>query len=423
MIRILSVMATALGNDNFVIELNRVRENVRSIFNEIMTNLRVREETFMGQLDNILLHYESYRTALDKYSEREKQVTRVRNLLLEGTLCSSGEVLMNEELLKEMQLELEMIRIPKEPRPVKFECVSYSIISEIRRLGKLVEQEIRILTDYEKKSNPTISIHEQTKVNEWFYRPRALAVDDATGNIYVIDRCRDCVQVLDRFGDYLFNFGGPKVAPFLVAVGGQRGIAIHNNSVLLSRGDSRRAPYNKVLEFKANGNFIAQVNRYNNGKWVYYCPGSMAFDKSNGDVYLLEFNSNSVHVITKEFAFKQQFGGGILKQPRDIKLTKEHIYVLDTNNRCLNVFSFELFRMKNVISRGIGMQVVNPYFFTIDSIKNVIISDCGSNSIRIFNPNFEFIHEIALDTSPMGISVDNEGRIIVLCQNYWLHIF
>ena len=423
MIRILSVMATALGNDNFVIELNRVRENVRSIFNEIMTNLRVREETFMGQLDNILLHYESYRTALDKYSEREKQVRRVRNLLLEGTLCSSGEVLMNEELLKEMQLELEMIRIPKEPRPVKFECVSYSIISEIRRLGKLVEQEIRILTDYEKKSNPTISIHEQTKVNEWFYRPRALAVDDATGNIYVIDRYRDCIQVLDRFGDYLFNFGGTKITHFLVAVGGQRGIAIHNNSVLLSKGDNQQFNYNKVLEFNANGNFIAPVNRYNNGKWVYYCPGSMAFDKSNGDVYFLELKSDSVHVITKEFALKQQFGGGILKQPRDIKLTREHIYVLDTNNRCLNVFSFEFFRMKNVISRGIGMQVVNPYFFTIDSIKNVIISDCGSNSIRIFNPNFEFIHEIALDTSPMGISVDNEGRIIVICQNYWLHIF
>ena len=140
-------------------------------------------------------------------------------------------------------------------------------------------------------------------------------------------------------------------------------------------------------------------------------------------MYVCDCALNSVYIITKELTFKQHFGKGVLKQPRDVKLTKEHIYVLDTNARCLQIFSFNLFRLKSVISRGTGMQVVNPYYFSIDSIQNVIISDCGSNSIRIFNPDFEMIHEIALDTSPMGISVDNEGRIIVICQNFWLHIF
>ena len=417
-------MATAHGNDNFVIELNEIRENVRNIFGKIMTSLKVREEVLMGQLDNILLRFKSYRTALDKFREREEEVTRVRNLLLEGTICSSGEVLMNEELLQEMQLELEMIRIPKEPRSVKFEYNYNPVISEINKLGKLDEQEIRILTDYELKSNPVISIHQQAKSNEWFYRPRALAVDDKTGNIYVIDRCRDCVQVLDRFGDYLFNFGSPKNAPLpgIVSVTGHRGIAIHNNSVFLSRGQSQYLSRSIILEFQTNGHCIALLNRYKNGSWVYYCPGSMAFDKSNGDIYILESHLNSVHII-KDFGLKQQFGRSFLKQPRDIKLTKEHIYVLDTNDRCLHIFSLDLFRLKQVISRGTGMQVVDPYYFSIDSIRNVIISDCGSNSIRIFNPDFELIHEIALATSPMGISVDKEGRIIVICQNYWLHIF
>ena len=388
-----------------------------------MTNLKVREQIFMGQLDNILLHFESYRTALDIFREREEQVRKVRDLLLEGALCSPDDILMNEELLKEMQLELEMIRIPKEPKPVKFECNFNNIIADINRLGKLVEQEVRILTDYEKKSNPIISIHQQGKGSEWFYRPRALAVDDSTGNIYVIDRYRDCVQVLDRFGDYLFNFGGPKLALFILATGGHRGIAVHNNSVLLSRGEPPQSHSDSILEFKSNGNYIARIHQYDNGLWVYHCPGSMAFDKSNGDVYVCYCALNSVYIITKELTFKQHFGKGVLKQPRDVKLTKEHIYVLDTNARCLQIFSFNLFRLKSVISRGTGMQVVNPYYFSIDSIQNVIISDCGSNSIRIFNPDFEMIHEIALDTSPMGISVDNEGRIIVICQNFWLHIF
>ena len=71
------------------------------------------------------------------------------------------------------------------------------------------------------------------------------------------------------------------------------------------------------------------------------------------------------------------------------------------------------------------MLVSDPYFFFIDNSNILFISDYGSNSILIFNPFFEFIHEISVLYHPTGIVVDKQRRIIVVCQsnNDCLQIF
>ena len=63
------------------------------------------------------------------------------------------------------------------------------------------------------------------------------------------------------------------------------------------------------------------------------------------------------------------------------------------------------------------MQVVNPRCFFIDNSNNFIISDRSSNSILIFNPEFELIHKINTSTHPMGVVVDNQGRVIVVLSS------
>ena len=62
------------------------------------------------------------------------------------------------------------------------------------------------------------------------------------------------------------------------------------------------------------------------------------------------------------------------------------------------------------------MQVVHSNCFFVDNSNNVLISDHGSNSIQILNHEFEMIHEINTSTHPMGVVVDNQRRVIVVCQ-------
>ena len=62
------------------------------------------------------------------------------------------------------------------------------------------------------------------------------------------------------------------------------------------------------------------------------------------------------------------------------------------------------------------MEVINPWFFFIDQTDNILISDRSSNSIHIFNTEFQLIHEIPVSNHPTGVTVDKQGRVIVVCQ-------
>ena len=60
------------------------------------------------------------------------------------------------------------------------------------------------------------------------------------------------------------------------------------------------------------------------------------------------------------------------------------------------------------------MEVINSFFFFIDQTDNILISDSHSNSIHIFSPQFQKIHTISTSNYPTGITVDKEGRVIVV---------
>ena len=117
---------------------------------------------------------------------------------------------------------------------------------------------------------------------------------------------------------------------------------------------------------------------------------------------------------SKELQFKSQFGGDKLRHLRDVKLSKENSFIRDESNPCIHMYDHNLILQKSVVSRGEGMQVVNPRFF-IDYSNN-LISDNRSNCIHIFNSEFQLIHKINTSAHPMGVVVDNQGRIIVVCQ-------
>ena len=104
-------------------------------------------------------------------------------------------------------------------------------------------------------------------------------------------------------------------------------------------------------------------------------PLGLTIDESNGDIYICGYYNNRIQILSKEFSFKSQFGKDTLKHPRDVKLSKEYIYVLDASNPCLHLFSYNHILQKSVISRG-----------------------KGSHSILFFNTEFQFIHKISVST-------------------------
>ena len=409
-------MATAnpLREDNYELELNRVREKIKTKFVELIDCLKARENKLLRELDNILASYLSYRSELEKVNEKKITLERTKSIH-QNELPNSPMKSVHENIISQLDKELESIASPIEPKMVSFKSDSNKMLAELNNLGKLVEK-VRSGIDYKSKKQPLVSVCEKGKGMEQLYWPHDVTVENKTGNIYIADQYNNCVKIFDSTGKYLFTFGdneseGKMDLPLSVAICGVR--------ILISQGS------HCILNYQLNGKFISRIGKYGKGELKFNYPLGLTIDESNGNIYVSDYSNNRIQILSQDFRFISQFGKDILKLPRYIKLSKEYIFVLDESNPCLHLFNYNHILQKSVISPGKGMQVVNSYYFFIDRTANILISDNGSNSIRIFNEEFQLIHKISVSPYPMGITVDKRGRVIVVCRanNDCLQIF
>ena len=394
------------GNkDNYELELNRMRENIKTKFVELIDYLKARESELLRELDNILASYLSYKSELEKVNEKKIALERTKTFL-QNELQTSPIMSVHETCIAHVITELKLIETPKEPKMVSFECDSNKMLAELNKLGKLVEKG-RSGINYKSKKQPLVSVCEKGNGMEQLNNPLGVTVDNKTGNIYVADQSNDCVKVFNITGKYLFEFGdnegeGKMNWPI--------GVAICGDIILITQSN------NCILNYQLNGKFISRIGRQGRGELEFNYLFSLTIDESNGDIYICDRSNNRIQILNRDFSFKSQFGNNILKDPRDVKLSKEYIYVLDESNPCLHLFNYNHILQKSVISRGEEMEVIDPCFFFIDQTDNILISDFRSNSINIFNTEFQLIHMIPVSNNPTGVTVDKQGRVIVVCQ-------
>ena len=404
-------MATAVPpkteniQDNYELELSRVRENIKTKFVELIDCLKARESELLRELDNILASYLSYRSELEKVNENKREIGKTK-VYHQNEISSSHIKSIHENIISQLNEELKSIETPIKPKMITFECDSNKMLAKLNKLGKLVEKE-RSGIDYKSKKHPLVSVCEKGNRMKQLNYPLGVTVDNKTGNIYVADQSNNCVKVFDSTGKYLFKFGdnegeGKMCCP--------KGVAICGDRILITQD------YNCILNYQLNGKFISRIGREGRGELEFSHLFSLTIDESNGDIYICDRNNNRIQILNNDLSFKFQFGNDTLKDPCDVKLSKEYIYVLDTSNPCFHLFNYDHLLQKSVISRGKGMEVIYPLFFFIDQTDNILISDHISSSIHIFNTEFQLIHKISVSNNPTGVTVDKQGRAIVVCQ-------
>ena len=402
-------MATAYpieagSKDNYELELNRMRENIKTKFVELIDCLKARESELLRELDNILASYLSYRSELEKVNEKKIEIEETK-IYHQDKLERSHIKSIHENTILKLTTELALIEFPIKPKMVTFECDSNKMLAELNKLGKLVER-VRTGIDYKSKKQPLVSVCEKGNGLKQLNNPLGVTVDNKTGNIYIADQFNHCVKVFDSTGKYLFKFGdnegeGKMNCP--------KGVAICGDRILITQRNSC------ILNYQLNGKFISRIGRQGRGELEFNFPFSLTIAESNGDIYICDYSNNRIQILNNDLSFKSQFGKDILKYPRDVKLSKEYIYVLDASNPCLHLYYYNHILQKSVISRGEGMAVIYPCFFFIDQTDNILISDHSSNSIHIFTTELQFIHKIPVSTQPTGVTVDKQGRVIVVC--------
>ena len=408
-------MATAnpTSEDNFVLELNRVKENVVTKFSEISEHLDGMKDELLRQINTILVSYRTYKQEFQTTSEKKKALEKTK-LYHQTELANSPIKSVHDNCIALINTELEAIETPKQPKLVSFFCDKEKLLTEMNKLCKLVERVNEI--DYKSKTQSIISVCDRGTGNGQLKNPRGVTVDHNTGNIYVADYGDNCVKVFDNTAKYFFKFGDGKGEG---KMSNPYGLLICGNKVLVTQGN------HCIQVCQLDGKFVSRIGSYGNGQLQFNYPHDLSTDEYNGDIYICDFRNHRIQIISENFQYKSEFGKDILRYPHDIKLYKDNIFVFDESNPCLHIFNKDLVLQKSVVTRGRGQQVIYPWFFFIDKFGSILISDNNSNSILILNSEFEFIHKISVSNNPMGITMNKEDRSIVVCcaDNNCLQIF
>ena len=281
----------------------------------------------------------------------------------------------------------------------KREQLEQSIV-ELSKVLNMKERPFRT-EDYSLKLRP-VCYHVGTDYSV-IENPQQLAIDSNSGNIFVVDRSTNKIQVFDNTGHYLYHIS---TSPY------PRGLCLDEFIFVTTLGQ-------KLIKIRISNR--KTIKSIGTEKLVY------GMDVSN-NIYLCESINISVIVFDKNLKFLKRI---LLKSPHftsntftySIRLHENTMYIMFyESDYSLQVFSQDGQLIRAVIqSSDIGLS----YFFSLDQIGSIFVADNLGHGIRIFSNSGHLIHTISNDTltedqkldRPMGISVDKQNNIVVANQN------
>ena len=251
--------------------------------------------------------------------------------------------------------------------------------------------------------------------------PQGVAIHEETHQIFVANFGNNRVEIFSETGEFLHQLGVEQLSyPY--------GIVTYGDSVYVScYGD------HTVSKFSLTE--LCRVRRIggrgsNNGQFKY--PHQLTTDPI-GRVFIADSHNDRICIHDPDLNHLRNITHQSMLEPSDVKVSRDRLYVLcPDNNPCMHVLTLEGDKLHSLITRGEGMDVLNPQFFCLDSLNNFVLSDEDSHSIRVFSPEGNLLHTIGREGHKQGgfyeltgVAVTPNGRLVCvsLNNNYDLQIF
>ena len=368
----------------------------------------MREKFLLKEMDDIVTLArqevaEKTETLQELYKAREdleRDLTKNKlKKLLESNLRAI-EAAIGEEVARDMNvcwLELDWKR----------EALEQSVI-EVCKVVSLKERPVTRV-EYSTKLCP-VWYHHGTG-SDRISDPYQLAIDDRTQNIFVADLSASRIQVFNGEGNHLYTISTPP-QPI--------GIALTDQYIFVSTGDKLVLKINK-----SSNETIKSVTTMNRVCGIE--------TNSNSDIYMCESFNQSIVVFDKDLKFLKQFKLNStqvtsFRYTHSIKLYDNNMYVMFGYWFSSPPFHLQIFTLEGELVRCLIEQseIRESYFFSIDQLGNIIVTDCFGHQIKIFSKEGEVLHTITSDmlpgdqefNYPTGVAIDRQNRIIVANSDY-----
>ena len=412
-------MAEANPKQDFPKQISETRKSIKDRFKKSHEALVARENILLARVDSIEREYnqkiqlqnelnqslseaKSYNPEKLKAYQltkiRESIITHIDKQLTELTADTDTNIEFVWDNLFETDIEqLGSIKLNDQMN-----------ISPTRTFSPQVKP---FVPDYKTKQLPTAyrckKSSDKKSPGELNY-PRCMSIHYKSGNIYIADEDNHRVQVFSYNGDYLFMFSEKMNQP--------RGICVFQNTVFVTQSSDC------VNMYELEGRLMKSIGSNGNGEAQFNSPHGIDVSDRNHNIYVCDSDNNRVQILTEELKYHSMLGIGLFTNPRDIKVTRDRVLVLDVSNPCMFIFNSEHLLINRIITRGSGKQTNSSYSFDIDRDYNIMMSDFSNHCVYVFNKEGEQIHKFGKQGQgigefyyPYGIVLDNTGRIIVVC--------
>ena len=299
-------------------------------------------------------------------------------------------------------------------------CDTRDLERSISRLGEIVEVPVNV-PRYTTCHTSVVATGKKGFAPGELYCPQGVAIHEETHQTFVANYFNDRVEIFSETGEFISQLGVGELSD-------PSGIAIHGNSLYVSCDGDDTVSQFSLIE-------MCHVRRIggkgsNNGQFNY--PQQITADLI-GRVFIADYINDRVCVHDPDLNHLRNITHQSMSEPYDVKVSRDCLYVLcPNNNPCILVLTLEGDMLHSLITCGVGMDVLFPYFFCLDPLNNFVLCDWESHSIRVFSPEGNLLHTIGREGHqpgmfyyPRGVAITPNRRLVCVSQNrnYGLQIF
>ena len=307
-----------------------------------------------------------------------------------------------ERILAEIEQTLAEVRVPQPETRAVFRGNCGHLEQVIACVGEVVEEEVPVVPRYQ-EMRPIVAVGKRGQAPGELLNPNGVAIDENTNLIYVAEGFGSCrVSIFSETGEFINTFTHQDMRE-------PCGIAIHRDNLYVTDTE-----VHAVFQFKieVDMRLVAKLGSEGSGMGQFNYPFGLTVS-TNGDVFVADCNNHRIQILDDSLHFQREITLQRMKDPCDVKLTPDEVYVL-----CC-CYIYVLTYTGNTI-RSFDTQSVHnlfaAYLFCLDAEQNIIIR-ARRNNIRILTKEGTFLHIIQQPQDSrflLGIALTKNLKIVTV---------
>ena len=390
-----------------------IEDRIHNFFDRVIACANYRRMALIEEVNNKRLEM-AERVKQRELGEKQLLVTKaeIEKKLKENLLRTT-----QEQLLKKIEGKLAEVRIPQPEKRLSFRADFERLEQLILTLGEVFEEEVPTTPNYQ-QMRQIVTVGKEGRTRGELSNPRGVAIDPNSNRIFVTEQNPARISIFSESGAFVDSFSHEHMQR-------PHGIAVHRDNVYISDTGAQG-----VFHYKIEADMRLKESLLGEGSLPgeFYVPGQLAISE-DGLVFVTDSTNHRVQVLNESLYIQRSITHDTLHYPEDVKLTNDEVYVLSSRDSpCVHVFSYAGEKIRAFITSGIqGMQVNTALFFCLDANKNVIISDCGTNDIRVFSQDGTLITTVegfqgGTSYNPQGIALTKDAKLVVIAPNDTFHL-